>query len=89
MTLVDDGDLLAVQQVERYLAHEKNRRKLQTLLNRDGVEDAVENKHQKYAKGHFAMKEIRDIEKELQKIEDSLRKNKTPTMSNEERKPLL
>lgn len=89
MSLIDVGDLLAVQLVERYLSHEKNRRKLQTLLNKEGVENAVENQHQKYAKPHFALKEMRDIEKELQKIEDTLRKNKTPTEEKQTRAPLL
>ena len=89
MSMIDGGDLLAIQLVERYLSHEKNRRKLQTLLNKEGVENAVENQHQKYAKPHFALKEMRDIEKELQKIEESLRKNKTPTNEKTTRAPLL
>lgn len=88
MGLIDSENLLEVQRVHRYIALEKNRRKLQTLLNKQGVENAVENKHQKYAKPHFALKELRDIEKELKTIEDSLMKpQKTPP--KKERTPLI
>lgn len=89
LSLIDTSNLLEVQRVHRYMALERNRRKLQTLLNRNGVKDAVENKHQKYAKPHFALKEIRDIEKELKTIEDSLlKKQKTPVQISG-RKPLI
>lgn len=88
MELIDQENLLEVQRVHRYIALEKNRRKLQTLLNKQGVENAVENKHQKYAKPHFALKELRDIEKELKTIEDSLMKTqKTPP--KKKRTPLI
>lgn len=89
MSLIDEENLLEVQRVHRYMGLERNRRKLQTILNKQGVEDAVENKHQKYAKPHFALKEIRDIEKELKTIEDSLLlKKKTPSVGKE-RKPMI
>lgn len=89
MSLIDEENLLEVQRVHRYMGLERNRRKLQTILNKQGVEDAVENKHQKYAKPHFALKEIRDIEKELKTIEDSLLlKKKTPS-AGKERKPMI
>lgn len=88
MSLIDGDNLLEVQRVHRYMALERNRRKLQTLLNTNGVADTVENQHQKYAKPHFALKEIRDIEKELKAIEDSLlKKQKTPPTTK--RKPMI
>lgn len=88
LSMIDGSNLLEVQRIYRYISLERNRRKLQTLVNREGVEDAVENQHQKYAKPHFALKEIRDIEKELKTIEDSLlKKQKTPNVK--ERKPLI
>ena len=88
--LVNESNLLDVNKVYRYIQLTKNHRKLQTLINKQGVVDSVENQHQKYAKPHFALKEMREIEKELKTIEDSLMK-KTPSKSNSkpERKPLI
>lgn len=88
LSLIDEGNLLDVNKVYRYIQLTKNHRKLQSLLNKEGVVDSVENQHQKYAKPHFALKEMREIEKELKTIEDSLEK-KAPPKIQTGRKPLI
>lgn len=90
MSQIDETNLVDVNKVYRYLQLTKNYRKLQTLVNKGGVADVVENKHQKYAKPHFALEEMRKIEKELQTIEKSLL-DKTPKQNAPQkvRKPLI
>lgn len=91
MSKIDENDIHAQTLLYRYLIHLKNQRKLQTELNSKGVIDVVKNQHQQYTNPNKILKEIRDIEKELQRIEQLLEKltRTSPTEIIEERKPLL
>ncbi len=88
----EDGDIIAQNLLYRYIQFTKNQRKLQTEVNKAGVMDEVKNSHQQYTNPNKMLKEIRDIEKELQKIETALQKyvrSNTPDDTNEKRAPLI
>lgn len=91
LSKMEDDDIYSRTLLYRYVTHYQSRRKLQTELNRMGVLDKVENKHQKYTNPNKILKEIRDIDKEMREIETSLGTLlEEPATTNEVvRKPLL
>lgn len=88
---MSDDDIYSRTLLHRYITHLKNQRRLQTELNKMGVLDKVENKHQKYTNPNKILKEVRDIDKELRVIESTLEKllDKPTTKNETARKPLL
>ena len=68
----DEGDLYAKNLLYRYLQYTKNLRKLQTNINTVGIEKQIENGKQSFSKPNPVLKEMRDLEKEIQKLEKQL-----------------
>lgn len=75
---IDQLDMLEVSKVKRYIAIEKQIRKLQTDINKNGVMVTTVNANQEFIKANPALNELNKLTKTLIALENSIKFTKLP-----------
>lgn len=70
---IDQLDILEVSKVKRYIAIEKQIRKLQRSINKDGVMVTTVNSSQEFIKANPALNELNKLTKTLIALEKSIK----------------
>ncbi|MER2111174.1 MAG: P27 family phage terminase small subunit [Solibacillus isronensis] len=70
---IDPFDILEVSKVKRYIAIEKQIRKLQQSINKDGVMVTTVNASQEFIKANPALNELNKLTKTLIALEKSIK----------------
>lgn len=70
---IDQFDILEISKVKRYIAIEKQIRKLQQAINRDGVMVTTVNASQEFIKANPALNELNKLTKTLIALEKSIK----------------
>ncbi|WP_342515423.1 P27 family phage terminase small subunit [Sutcliffiella sp. FSL R7-0096] len=73
LSRIDHGDLIEVDKVKRYIAIVKQIRKLQTVINKDGVMTTTVNASQEFIKTNPALNELNKLTKTLISLEKSIK----------------
>ncbi|WP_225215892.1 P27 family phage terminase small subunit [Psychrobacillus faecigallinarum] len=70
---VDPFDMLEISKVKRYISIEKQIRKLQQSINKDGVMVTTVNASQEFIKANPALNELNKLTKTLIALENSIK----------------
>ncbi|MDX5475515.1 MAG: P27 family phage terminase small subunit [Bacillaceae bacterium] len=70
---IDPSDLIEVDKVKRYIAIVKQIRKLQSVINKDGVMTTTVNASQEFVKTNPAINELNKLTKTLISLEKSIK----------------
>ncbi|QGM30508.1 terminase [Bacillus sp. N3536] len=81
---VDPFDMLEISKVKRYISIEKQIRKLQQAINKEGVMVTTVNASQEFIKANPALNELNKLTKTLIPLENSIKFTSLPEALPEE-----
>lgn len=83
---IDQFDLIEVSKVKRYISIEKQIRKLQTNINKNGVMVTTVNASQEFIKANPALNELNKLTKTLISLENSIKFTRIAEQTNKNNK---
>ena len=81
---IDPLDILEISKVKRYIAIERQIRKLQQAISKDGVMVTTVNASQEFIKANPAINELNKLTKTLIALEKSIKFSSFPELSKKE-----